>query len=147
MCYSAKVRQDLRELAREIGAEVDWPAIEELFHRRLDSPDPEKPNIRVANALEWNFSHPQSFLDRRIQADIDRFNSKLVPLLEEKRLAQETRVEQATELLKTPKALSKTRLAKAHKDVRVGTDKVRALGARLAQLAAPQKDHNRIFSG
>jgi putative SOS response-associated peptidase YedK len=145
MCYSAKVRQDLRELAREFGAEVDWAAMEDLFHRRLDSADPQKPNVRVASGLEWNFSQPQSFLDRRIQADIDRFNAKLAPLLEEKRRAQETRVEKATQLLRTPQALSKTRLAKAQTDVRVGTDKVRAFGERLAQLAAPQKDHNRIF--
>ncbi len=42
------------------------------------------------------------------------------PPLEEKRLAQETRVEQARQLLKVPEALSNI-------DVRVGTDKTRAL--------------------
>ncbi len=42
------------------------------------------------------------------------------PPLEEKRLAQETRVEQARQLRKVPEALSNI-------DVRVGTDKTRAL--------------------
>ena len=46
MCYSAKVQQNLRSLAKRFGADIDWPLFEQIFHRRLQDED-----IKIARAL------------------------------------------------------------------------------------------------
>jgi len=73
MCYSALVRQNLRELARLYGANIAYDLFAELFRRRLEGED-----IKATRALEDNFAEPQSDLERRIKADIDAYRAKRI---------------------------------------------------------------------
>jgi hypothetical protein len=41
MCFSARVRQDLKKLSRRYEAEVDWAAFEELYPRALHEGRPD----------------------------------------------------------------------------------------------------------
>ena len=61
MCYSAKVAQNIKDLARQFSATMDYSEVERLMMERLAG----RP-IRLARGFEWNFAHPQTPEERRI---------------------------------------------------------------------------------
>ena len=65
MCYSSKVSQNIKDLARQFSATMDYSEVERLLMERLGG----RP-IRLARGFEWNFSNPQTPQERRI-ADLD----------------------------------------------------------------------------
>jgi hypothetical protein len=69
MCYSPLVEQDLRKLARRLGASVAFEMFAEVFRRR-DGDD-----IKVSRALEQNFLAPESDTERQIKADIEAYRA------------------------------------------------------------------------
>src|SRR4051794_31215573 len=68
MCFSARVQQDLRSLARRFGAEIAWEMFADVFKRRLDTGE-----FKASRALEQNFIEPKTDIERQIKADIDAF--------------------------------------------------------------------------
>jgi putative SOS response-associated peptidase YedK len=136
MCYSAKVQQNLRSLAKRFGADVDWPMFEQIFHRRLEDAD-----IKIARALESNFNGPQSEIEQRTQAHIYAYRSKLAALWEKDLFRQKKRLADAQRSLKD----KETR--KARDDERVATSKIEAYLERLANLRRTEfrETDERIF--
>lgn len=123
MCYSAKVQQDLRSLAKRFGAEIDTERFEELFERRL-----EDDGIKVARALEANFAEPRNAAEARIHALIDTYRDKVGKLWETELFKQKKRLADAQRALKDKET------KKARDDERIATSKVDALLQRLANL-------------
>lgn len=123
MCYSAKVQQDLRSLAKRFGAEIDTARFEELFARRL-----ENDGIKVTRALEANFAEPRSEAEARIQALIDTYRDKVGKVWETELFKQRKRLADAQRALKDKET------KKARDDERIATNKVDALLQRLANL-------------
>ena len=123
MCYSARVKQHLRNLERRFGAEIDWPLFEALFSARMQDS-----SIKVARALEANFDEPQTDIQQRIKAHIEAFRTRQEKAWQEELFKQKKRLADAERALKvkeTKKALS---------DVRIATDKSEKLLKRLANL-------------
>jgi hypothetical protein len=58
MCFSARVRQALRELARRHGAEIAWEMFADLSN--VDW----KPAFKATRALEQNFDDPGSGIEQ-----------------------------------------------------------------------------------
>lgn len=59
MCFSAKVQQDVRKLARQFRAEIATHAFLDVFERRsLGEP------IKVSRALETAFTQPENAIER-----------------------------------------------------------------------------------
>ncbi len=65
MCYSAKVAQNIKDLARQFSATMDYSEVERLVMERLAG----RP-IRLARGFEWNFSNPQTPEERRIASSM-----------------------------------------------------------------------------
>ena len=65
MCYSSKVSQNIKDLARQFSATMDYSEVERLLMERLGGHP-----IRLARGFEWNFSNPQTPQERRIK-DLD----------------------------------------------------------------------------
>jgi putative SOS response-associated peptidase YedK len=123
MCYSARVKQHLRNLERRFGAEVDWALFEALFSARMQDS-----SIKIARALEANFDEPQSDSQQRIKAHIEAFRTAQEQAWQEELFKQKKRLADAERVLKvkeTKKALS---------DVRIATEKSEKLLKRLANL-------------
>ncbi len=123
MCYSAKVQQNLRSLARRFGAKIDWPLFERLFRQRLLDPD-----IRVARALENNFQQPASPPEEHIHADIEAYRRQLARQLETELFRQKKRLADAQRTLREKPT------KKAREDERIATAKIEAGTERLANL-------------
>jgi len=51
MCYSSKVAQNIKDLARQFAAVMDYSEVEPLMMERLAG----RP-IRLARGFEWNFA-------------------------------------------------------------------------------------------
>src|SRR5215212_2684432 len=95
MCYSARVKQHLRNLERRFGAEVDWTLFEALFSARMQNS-----SIKIARALEANFDEPQTEVQRRIKADIDGFRIGQEKAWHEELFKQKKRLADAERTLK-----------------------------------------------
>jgi hypothetical protein len=72
MCYSAKVKQNLRDLERQFGTRPDYQQIIDLFHRRLS-----EPKIQISRAFEDNFTQPRNDHERQTKALIIERRAKL----------------------------------------------------------------------
>src|ERR1700730_6947020 len=136
MCYSAKVQQNLRSLAKRFGADVDWALFEQVFHRRLQDDE-----IKFARALEANFQQPQSEIEQRIQADIEAYRQAVGTRWETDLFKQKKRLADAQRSLQT----KETR--KARDDERIASTKIDAYLERLANLRRTevQETDERIF--
>ncbi|HXR91934.1 MAG TPA: SOS response-associated peptidase family protein [Steroidobacteraceae bacterium] len=136
MCYSALVRQDLHEIARRFGAEIAYEMFAQLFRRRLDGDD-----IRMARALEQNFLHPRSELERQIKADIEAYRARRMAQWETDLFTQKKR------LVEAQRSLSVRETRKAREEVRIATKKIEANRTRLSdeRRTTLNEEDTRIF--
>src|SRR5690349_14289111 len=127
MCYSAKVAQNIRDLARQFAATMDYSEAERLLMERLAG----RP-IRLARGFEWNFANPQNDAERRIR-DLDQaYRSKKVAELEQDLFKQKKRLADAERKLKVKETKA------ALNDQRVATSKIEASLERIALLTGTQ---------
>jgi putative SOS response-associated peptidase YedK len=136
MCYSAKVEQSIRDLARHFAATLDYSEVERLMMERLAG----RP-IRLARGFEWNFSNPRSAEERRIhELDAD-YRSKKSAELEQEVFKQKKRLGDAERKLKVRQTKA------ALNEQRIATSKIEASLERIALLTGtqPHEDDNRIF--
>jgi putative SOS response-associated peptidase YedK len=136
MCYSAKVEQDIRDLARHFAATLDYSEVERLMMERLAG----RP-IRLARGFEWNFTHPQSAEERRIQQLDAEYRSKKTTDNEQEVFKQKKRLADAERKLKVKETKA------ALNERRIATSKIEASLERIALLTGtqPHEDDNRIF--
>jgi putative SOS response-associated peptidase YedK len=136
MCYSAKVQQTLRSLAKRFGADIDWPLFEEVFGRRLKDDD-----IKVARALERNFDRPESALEERIRELIEAYRDRVGKLWETDLFKQKKRLADAR------RSLQDKETKKARNEERIATSKIAATVERLANLRSREvgEEDERIF--
>ena len=136
MCYSAKVQQTLRSLARRFGADIDWPLFEQVFQRRLQEED-----IKVARALESNFQDPETETGQRIRAAIEAYRQTLGQRWETDLFKQKKRLADAQRALQTKET------KKARDEVRIASNKIAAYVQRLSDLRRTEfrEDDERIF--
>ena len=136
MCYSSKVSQNIKDLARQFSATMDYSEVERLLMERLGG----RP-IRLARGFEWNFSNPQTPQERRI-ADLDaEYRAKKVAELEQDIFKQKKRLADAQRKLKVKETKS------ALNEQRIATSKIDASLERIALLTGtqPHEDDHRIF--
>ena len=136
MCYSAKVEQNIRDLARHFAATLDYSEVERLMMERLAG----RP-IRLARGFEWNFSNPQTAEERRIQQLDAEYRSKKTTDNEQEVFKQKKRLADAERKLKVKETKA------ALNERRVATSKIEASLERIALLSGtqPHEDDNRIF--
>jgi putative SOS response-associated peptidase YedK len=136
MCFSARVRQNLKHLSRRYDAEVDWAAFEELYRRRAEGED-----IKASRDLQRNFQHPETDVERRTTAHISQYLHAKRAEWESGVFAQKRRVAEAEE------SLAKRETKKAREDVRIGSKKAQEFLDRLADLrrTEPNNEDARIF--
>lgn len=136
MCYSSKVAQNIKDLARHFSATMDYSEVERLMMERLAG----RP-IRLARGFEWNFANPQSAEERRIRELDDKYRARKVAELEQEMFKQKKRLADAERKLKV-----KETKAALH-DHRVATTKIDASLERIALLTGtqPHEDDHRIF--
>jgi putative SOS response-associated peptidase YedK len=136
MCYSAKVAQNIKDLARQFSATMDYSEVERLMMERLAN----RP-IRLARGFEWNFINPQSPEECRIR-DLDQeYRLRKVAELEQEMFKQKKRLADAERKLKVKETKA------ALNDQRVATSKIDASLERIALLTGtqPHEDDHRIF--
>jgi putative SOS response-associated peptidase YedK len=136
MCYSARVRQNLKQLSRRYGAEVDWEAFEDAYRRRAGGED-----IKMSRDLQRNFVNPETDVQKRTAGYIAQY-------LKEKRAEWESEVfVQKRRIAAAEESLAKKETKKAREDIRIGTAKSQALMERLADLrrTEPNNEDARIF--
>jgi putative SOS response-associated peptidase YedK len=136
MCYSARVRQNLKHLSRRYEAEVDWAAFEDLYRRRAEGED-----IKMSRDLQRNFQNPETDVERRTAGYIAQFLKEKRTEWENGVFAQKRRVAEAEE------SLAKRETKKAREDIRIGTKKAQEFLDRLADLrrTEPNNEDARIF--
>jgi len=136
MCYSARVRQNLRHLSRKYEAEVDYEAFEELYRRRAEGED-----IKMSRDLQRNFQNPETEIERRTAGYIAQYLQTKRSEWEQAVFAQKRRVTEAEE------SLAKRETKKAREDIRIGTKKAQEFLDRLADLrrTEPNNEDARIF--
>jgi len=135
------VEQHLRSLAREFRAEVDWDQFETLFRERLEHED-----VRVARALEDNFTDPasptgESEVERRIRSLIEAHRRKDAESSERELFKQRKR------LVDARRSLEQRETKRAREEERIAQGKIESLLARLADFKhrEPLEDDPRIF--
>lgn len=140
MCYSAMVEQHLRSIAKDFGAEVDWPMFEELFRSRLER------DIKVSRALEANFIGPASApasddLERLTREHIEAYRARLTGKLESELFKQKKRLADAERSLKVKET------ERAREEARIAQNKIGAALNRLSDLkrTEPLERDRRIF--
>jgi putative SOS response-associated peptidase YedK len=136
MCYSARVRQNLKHLSRRYEAKVDWQAFEDAYRRRAEGED-----IKMSRDLQRNFANPETDVQKRTAEYIAQY-------LKEKRTEWENEVfTQKRRIAAAEESLAKKETKKAKEDIRIGTAKSQGLLERLADLrrAEPNKEDARIF--
>jgi putative SOS response-associated peptidase YedK len=136
MCFSARIQQDLRDLARRFGAEIAWEMFADVFKRRLDNNE-----FKLTRGLERNFDHPKSDIEQQIKADIDEFRKRSATKWEQEVFTQKRRLADAERSLltkETKKARESARIAKNKIDTHLGWL------AELKQIEPSEKD-DRIF--
>lgn len=136
MCYSARVRQNLKHLARKYEVEVDWEAFEELYRRRAEGED-----LKMSRDLQRNFQAPETDIERRTAGYIVQYLRAKQSEWERAVFAQKRRVAEAEE------ALAKRETKKGREDIRIGTKKAQEFLDRLADLrrTEPNNEDARIF--
>lgn len=136
MCYSAKVEQNIRDLARHFSATLDYSEVERLMMERLAG----RP-IRIARGFEWNFSTPQTAEEKRIKQLDAEYRARKVTEFEQELFKQKKRLADAQRKLKVKE--TKTAL----NEQRVATSKIEASLVRIALLTGtqPHEDDHRIF--
>jgi putative SOS response-associated peptidase YedK len=123
MCYSAQVVQAVRKLHRQLGIRLDYYETEKLFLRRLDDP-----SLTISRGFEANFDHPANDQETRIKAAIIDHRLRMATKLERDLFSQRTRQVNAERSLKEKET------KKAREDVRIASNKIETLTAKLSDL-------------
>jgi putative SOS response-associated peptidase YedK len=136
MCYSARVRQNLKHLSRRYKAKVDWEAFEDAYRRRAEGED-----IKMSRDLQRNFTNPETDVQKQTAVYIAQYLKEKKTEWESEVFAQKRRIAVAQE------ALAKKETKKAREDIRIGTAKFQGLLERLADLRRiePNNEDARIF--
>lgn len=139
MCYSAIVKQELKQLARQYQARVDLNSLEALFEKRNRD---EK--IKIPRGLELNFKKPQSLQEKNILNKIKEFRIQHVAQLEADLVAQAERFDKAVA------ALRKKATKKAEQEKAVASRQIARLEKRLENLkiknGQPSENDSRIYA-
>lgn len=120
MCFSARVRQNLKTLSRRYEAEVDWAAFEELYRRRAEGED-----IKASRDLQRNFQHPETDVEHRTAAYITQY-------LQAKRSEWESSV--FMQKRRVPKRRNRSRSAKRKRPVKTSASARRRRKSSLTVL-------------
>lgn len=123
MCYSAMVRQGIKNLQRHFKAGPDYGQIELIFHQCL-----QELSIRISRSFEANFDHPENAAERRIHDLIAEYRTKTATRWEKDHFAQKKRLADAERAL----AQKETRAAQESK--RITTNTVDDLTRKLQDL-------------
>lgn len=113
MCFSARVRQNLKKLSRRYHAEVDWAAFEELYKRRAEGED-----IKASRDLQRNFQSPETEVEKRTAVYIAQYLKGKQSEWENEIFVQRRRLAGAEELL------TKRETKRAREDIRIAAKKV-----------------------
>jgi len=62
MCYSAMVKQQVKQLAMKYDARIDYELLQNMFYRRLTDD-----TIKISKALEAEFYDPQNSEEKEIK--------------------------------------------------------------------------------
>ena len=121
MCFSALVKQNLKQLSFQFNARIDYNAFEDLFRLRAEG-EP----LTISRALEFNFTHdPKTPEEKRIAKLIKAWRKSADAKDQAEIEKQSTRLEGAIEKLKTKET------KKALEDKRISTEKIEKLTKRI----------------
>lgn len=136
MCYSSKVAQNIKDLARQFGASMDYSEVERLMMERLAGRA-----IRLPRGFEWNFSNPQTPEESRIKKLDEEYRASKVSELEQEIFKQKKRLADAERKLKVKETKA------ALSDQRIASSKIEASLERISLLTGtqPHEDDHRIF--
>ena len=137
MCYSALVRQNLAWLARRYGAEIAWELFQELFRKRLDDD-----GIQLCRSLDVHVLQMTDARAQESQACIEEYRARQGRSWEQELFKQRKRLADAQRKLQ----LKETKTAR--NEVRIATDKIATLTARITTLHSERinpEDDMRIF--
>ncbi len=136
MCFSVRVEQNIRKLAREFGAEGSESALLDLFEPRTAGE-----GIKVSRTLERNFMEPASSIAEQVKTSIAAYTAGRATEWETEIFRQRQRLAVAEESLKA-KETRKNQEGGTNRD-----KKIESLLARLSDLKRTdmQKDDDRIF--
>ena len=126
----------VRKLQRELGIRMDYDEALKLFLRRLDDP-----GISIARGFEANFEEPANDVERRIKAAIDEHRARSATRFQQDLFSQKTR------LVNAERSLKQKETKKAREEVRIATNKIQLLTAKLSDLTrtGPVDLDDRIF--
>lgn len=130
MCYSAQVTADYRKLHRDYGAEANWPAVREVFWRRVR--EGRRTQVRMPKALELAFEHPSSKDEEDVKKAILEYRQQQTHFLEQELFKQRKRLADAQRKLKTKSTKA------ALEDERIATEKSAQLERRIADVNRTQ---------
>lgn len=136
MCYSAQAEQDIQKLERLAQARADYDEYERLFARRLDAP-----RLMIPKAMEANFYHPKTPIEKRIAGHIEAYHQRKTKELEAELFKQKKRLADATRKL----AMKETK--KAREDQRIANNKIQWHVKKIGELKrkGPADMDSRIF--
>lgn len=123
MCYSAQVKQVLRDYLRKFNIRLDYEEALRLFLERERDP-----SISISRGFESNFDEPKSAMERRIKNLIDAHRSRLATKFEKDLFTQKTR------LVNAERSLKEKETKKAREDLRIATNKIESLTEKLSDL-------------
>lgn len=140
MCYSAQVWENYRSYVRVYGADVSIAEFFELYVKRAQLGGTA---VKIPKGMDAPFLSPESDVERDIQALIVDFNLAEVAKAEQELFKQRKRVADGERILQTKTT------KKAQDDVRIGTEKVDKLLAKLGDIKRyePLPRDSRIFPG
>lgn len=123
MCYSAQVKQVLRDYLRKFNIRLDYEEALRLFLERERNP-----SIIISRGFESNFDEPKSALERQIKDLIEAHRSRLATKFEKDLFTQKTR------LVNAERSLKEKETKKAREDLRIATNKIESLTEKLSDL-------------
>ncbi len=137
MCYSAQIKQGLKDLGFEFRARVDYDLIEDIFLRRSEG---EK--IGITRGLEANFKDAAQGIEKKISGHIQLYSKNLNQKLAADLLKQSERLELAN------KSLEKKLTKSAVKEQAVASRQIDKLQKRIKKLNSNERFENdsRIYA-
>ena len=137
MCYSAMVKQHLKELSLEFKARIDEAAFRDVFRRRAAG---EK--IKLPRAMDLNFLSDSDPAAIDIRASIASYRAKASAEITIHLLEQQKRLANARA------ALTKKATQGAEKEIGIASRKIEALSRRLEKLESTREEpqDSRIYA-
>lgn len=137
MCFSARVKQRLKELSRRYEASIDLAAFERVFKDRNKGS-----KAKIPKALEDSFlSNPMSPLEESIAKEIIEWREKYI------RETEKTLFEQIKRLHTATKSFTTKATKKSENEVRISTNKIENLKSKLSkyQSSVSSNDDSQIY--